>query len=156
MTIGRIHSEESFGTLDGPGVRYVVFMQGCPMRCLYCHNPDTWDFSGGQTVTPEEIIDEYIAGLSEALEGVEYGDSEESDEALDYLAELQDTYAITRGSASAKTNAIKGIFKKEEFSEMSDVIDYYVGALKDGDENAKSSIAEIINGNKDLVEDLLF
>lgn len=58
-TLGRIHSKESFGTVDGPGIRYVLFMQGCPMRCLFCHNPDTWDFSGGETVTADEIIAEY-------------------------------------------------------------------------------------------------
>ena len=58
-TLGRIHSKESFGTVDGPGIRYVLFMQGCPMRCLFCHNPDTWDFSGGQTISPEEILAEY-------------------------------------------------------------------------------------------------
>ncbi len=57
---GRIHSIESFGTVDGPGIRLVVFMQGCPMRCLYCHNPDTWTLSGGETVDSDGIIKEYL------------------------------------------------------------------------------------------------
>lgn len=56
---GRIHSLESFGTVDGPGVRYVVFFQGCPMRCLYCHNPDTWAMTGGTEMTAAEIIEQY-------------------------------------------------------------------------------------------------
>ncbi|MDO4617927.1 MAG: pyruvate formate-lyase-activating protein [Clostridia bacterium] len=58
-TKGRIHSIESFGTVDGPGVRFVVFMQGCPLRCLYCHNPDTWDFAGGTEMTTDEILEKY-------------------------------------------------------------------------------------------------
>ena len=53
---GRIHSFQSLGTVDGPGVRAVVFMQGCPLRCACCHNPDTWDLGGGKLVSAEEIF----------------------------------------------------------------------------------------------------
>ena len=54
--IGHIHSTESFGAADGPGVRFIVFMQGCRMRCRYCHNPDTWKMDGGDEVTADEIL----------------------------------------------------------------------------------------------------
>ena len=53
---GRIHSVESFGSADGPGVRYIVFLKGCNMRCQYCHNPDTWAKDGGELMTSEEVL----------------------------------------------------------------------------------------------------
>ena len=56
LLTGRVHSFQSLGTLDGPGVRFVVFAQGCPLRCGCCHNPDTWDPQGGEAWTPEDIL----------------------------------------------------------------------------------------------------
>lgn len=56
MAIGKIHSFQSLGAVDGPGLRFVIFMQGCPYSCPYCHNPDTKSFSGGVEYTADEIV----------------------------------------------------------------------------------------------------
>ena len=53
---GRISATESFGSVDGPGIRFIVFVQGCRYRCQYCHNPETWEAEGGYEATPEEIF----------------------------------------------------------------------------------------------------
>ncbi|MCD8508772.1 MAG: pyruvate formate lyase-activating protein [Bacillus sp. (in: Bacteria)] len=55
---GRIHSVETSGMVDGPGIRYVIFMQGCLLRCQYCHNPDSWDREAGKVVTVESLIND--------------------------------------------------------------------------------------------------
>lgn len=58
--IGRIHSFESFGTVDGPGIRFVVFMQGCHLKCKFCHNRDTWDVNGGTEYSAQDVFNKII------------------------------------------------------------------------------------------------
>ena len=60
MQIGYIHSIETFGSVDGPGVRFIVFMQGCPMRCQYCHNPDSWKTRVGEQMTTDELLEKAL------------------------------------------------------------------------------------------------
>ena len=60
MILGRIHSLQSLGTVDGPGVRFVVFFQGCPLRCHCCHNPDTWDPTGGTQMRAGQILERIL------------------------------------------------------------------------------------------------
>ena len=88
-TIGYIHSTESFGSVDGPGIRFLIFLQGCPMRCRYCHNPDTWAQRGGTPTTADELLDQ--AERYRAYWGEEGGITVSGGEALlqmDFLTEL--------------------------------------------------------------------
>jgi pyruvate formate lyase activating enzyme len=85
---GYIHSQESFGTVDGPGVRYVVFFQGCPMRCQYCHNPDTWEVNAGTEVTVEELMANYRKNRPFYAKGGLTVTGEEPLLQIDFLLEL--------------------------------------------------------------------
>ncbi len=87
--LGMVHSVESFGSADGPGVRYIIFLQGCPMRCRYCHNPDTWKTTGGEEKTADQLLDQ--AERYRTYWGAEGGITVSGGEALmqlDFLVEL--------------------------------------------------------------------
>lgn len=87
--IGHVHSVESFGSVDGPGIRYIIFLKGCPMRCQFCHNPDTWDSRGAQDMTVDELLDK--AERFRSYWGTEGGITVSGGEALmqiDFLLEL--------------------------------------------------------------------
>ena len=85
---GRIHSVESFGTVDGPGIRYVVFFRGCPMRCRYCHNPDTWAVDSGSEYSAEELIAKLLRNREFYKSGGITASGGEPMLQLDFLIEL--------------------------------------------------------------------
>lgn len=85
---GIIHSIETFGTVDGPGLRFVVFFEGCPMRCLYCHNPDTWVPKAGQTHSAEALIGRMLRNIEFYRTGGLTATGGEPLMQLDFLIEL--------------------------------------------------------------------
>lgn len=85
---GRIHSIETFGAVDGPGVRFVVFFQGCPMRCAYCHNPDTWDVNCGIEMTVDEIFEKFDRNRAFYQKGGVTASGGEPMLQIDFLTEL--------------------------------------------------------------------
>jgi pyruvate formate lyase activating enzyme len=85
---GYIHSIETLGAVDGPGVRFVVFFQGCPMRCLYCHNPDTWEMNVGTLTDTDELIEKVTRNISFYRTGGITATGGEPLMQIDFLTEL--------------------------------------------------------------------
>ena len=83
---GNIHSIETFGTVDGPGIRYVIFLQGCPLRCAYCHNPDTWEMGVGEEKTTDELVED-ILKYTRYIDGITVSGGEPLLQ-IDFLIEL--------------------------------------------------------------------
>ena len=133
---GYIHSLESFGTVDGPGVRYVVFFQGCVLRCLYCHNPDSWAIHGGVEMDSAEIIEKMVRNLPFYETGGITATGGEPLLQLDFLTELF-TLAKEKGIHTALDTS--GILfsreKQEQFDKLMDVCDLVLLDIKHMDEN---------------------
>lgn len=119
---GYIHSTESFGTVDGPGVRFVVFFQGCPMRCKYCHNPDTWDFQKGNQVSADELIREYDSYKEFLKSGGITATGGEPLAQPDFLAEL---FSLAKQKGIHTCLDTSGaVYNPENHAKIDDVLSY--------------------------------
>lgn len=115
MIKGAVHSTESFGSVDGPGVRFVIFLKGCHMRCRYCHNPDTWDTHADNLRTADELLDQ--AERYRSYWGKDGGITVSGGEPLlqlDFLLELFQK-AKARGIHTALDTAGQPFTRKEPF-----------------------------------------
>lgn len=115
MVKGYIHSTESFGSVDGPGIRFLIFLQGCPMRCQYCHNPDSWQIGRGEEKTADELLNQ--AERFRSYWGNKGGITVSGGEALmqiDFLTELFEK-AKQRGINTCLDTSAQPFTRREPF-----------------------------------------
>ncbi len=151
MMKGFIHSTESFGSVDGPGIRFLIFLQGCPMRCQFCHNPDSWAVGKGEEMTADELLDK--AERFRTYWGDKGGITVSGGEALmqiDFLIELFEK-AHQRGintclDTSAQPFTRKGIFF-EKFERLMSVTDTVLLDIKHIDEEEHRKLTWHSNKN---------
>lgn len=146
--MGKIHSIESFGTVDGPGIRYVVFFQGCPMRCLYCHNPDTWSLDGGREVTAEEILAGYEKNKAFYVNG---GITATGGEPLMQLAFLTQLFEECREAKIHTCLDTSGITytsgKKMEYERLLRSVNFVLLDIKHGEEKGHKELTSLPGQN---------
>lgn len=122
---GYIHSTESFGAVDGPGIRYVAFLQGCRMRCLYCHNPDTWNIGVGEQMTADQILDD--AERYRAFWGSQGGITLSGGESLVQIDFTLDVFKKAKSrniSTCLDTAGQPFTYKEPFFSKFKELMDY--------------------------------
>lgn len=151
MTKGRVHSIESFGSADGPGVRFLVFLQGCPMRCRYCHNPDTWRTDGGTLMEPAEILDH--AERYRSYWGPDGGITVSGGEALaqpEFVAELFEQ-AHARGINTCLDTSLSPFSREPDalavFERVMDSCDLVIADIKHIDPEVHRRLTGRTNGN---------
>lgn len=118
---GNIHSIESCGTVDGPGIRFVIFTQGCPLRCQYCHNPDSWDFKENQKMSVEEILEQY-EGVKEFCTGGVTVTGGEPMAQMDFVIELFKTFKEKGIHTALDTSGL--YFNRENTEKVDELLKY--------------------------------
>lgn len=146
--LGNIHSIESFGTVDGPGIRLVVFMQGCPMRCKYCHNPDTWEYSENNQISIEEILEKYES-IKEFLKngGITLTGGEPLMQ-VDFAIELFKAAKEKNIHTAIDTSGV--IFNKEKIDELIKYTDLFMLDIKHINEEEHKKLTG--HSNKQILE----
>ncbi|MBQ8840751.1 MAG: pyruvate formate lyase-activating protein [Clostridia bacterium] len=148
---GKIHSFESFGTVDGPGVRFVVFFQGCPMRCSYCHNPDSWDISLGETYTAEQVLERMTRNLPFYKTGGITATGGEPLLQIDFLTEL---FTLAKGKGIHTCLDTSGaLFHKEnteKIDKLLSVCDLVMLDIKHIDSDEHKNLTQ--RGNENILE----
>ena len=151
MTKGFVHSVESFGSVDGPGIRFLIFLQGCPMRCQFCHNPDSWKTGIGEERTADELLDK--AERFRAYWGDNGGITVSGGEALlqiDFLLELFEK-AKQRGIGTCLDTSAQLFTRKspffEKFERLMELTDTVLLDIKHIDDEEHRKLTRYSNAN---------
>ena len=151
MTKGFVHSVESFGSVDGPGIRFLIFLQGCPMRCQFCHNPDSWKTGIGEERTADELLDQ--AERFRAYWGDNGGITVSGGEALlqiDFLLELFEK-AKQRGIGTCLDTSAQRFTRKspffEKFERLMELTDTVLLDIKHIDDEEHRKLTRHSNAN---------
>lgn len=151
MTKGFVHSVESFGSVDGPGIRFLIFLQGCPMRCQFCHNPDSWKTGIGEERTADELLDQ--AERFRAYWGDNGGITVSGGEALlqiDFLLELFEK-AKQRGIGTCLDTSAQLFTRKapffEKFERLMELTDTVLLDVKHIDDEEHRKLTRHSNAN---------
>lgn len=151
MTKGFVHSVESFGSVDGPGIRFLIFLQGCPMRCQFCHNPDSWKTGIGEERTADELLDQ--AERFRAYWGDNGGITVSGGEALlqiDFLLELFEK-AKQRGIGTCLDTSAQLFTRKspffDKFERLMELTDTVLLDIKHIDDEEHRKLTRHSNAN---------
>ncbi len=146
--MGRIHSFVSCGTVDGPGIRFVVFMQGCPFKCMFCHNPDTWDYNSGTLYSVDEVIGKikkYVPYLKASGGGVTVTGGEPLMQ-MDFLIELFKELKKMDVHTAIDTNGYIGS-KAKNLAELMELTDLVMMSIKHINPDAHMKLTGCSNSN---------
>ncbi len=148
--MGYVHSYETFTTVDGPGIRFILFLTGCPLRCKYCHNPDTWK-SGNKNYTAQEIVDQILKYKNYYKNGGVTISGGEPLLQIDFVIEVLKLCKENNLHTAVDTSGITfDINNKEKFIELNKYCDLFLLDIKEVDEQKHIELTG--KSNKNIID----